>query len=738
MQLESKDGYILAAIFFWFFLILTPLGVFNDWVPPEIHKGFYSVTQIDPGDDTGYYLFLRSLFFDGDIDFFNEKDYAHIDNITPTGFVYNNWQIGQSILFFPFFLMGHVLAITLKYFGLPISIDGYSTPYYLSTAIASHTYLFLGLFLLNKLIKHFTTERVALIVVVSIWVASPLLYYSFIRQRMAHTAEFFMAVLFIYSWVTKRASKNYVDHVFLGALLGFFCLIRIINISFFTLYLIDQISLLINNSSKEKQLLFKSFITRSTWVFLSFFIALSPQLFIWQVLNGTPLPTRHFEMASGGFSLLTSNDLFPKFLDVLFSPQWGLIFSFPIFFVSIIGFFSEKKFKHLKIGILAYLASIIFIVTIYPESSDSYGERHFISVIPLLALGLAGTLNWALNSNRRKYFLYSLLLLFVLWQYILLIEYKTYLVYNDPYYSIAALEKIKSIVKHNPLDLLRSSNIFRVLASPKPNSWSYEDFLFLIGFPLTQLISLILSVFFIQSQAFQKRIREFFNARFQIKGFAFFTLILLSYFLITIEKLPYEEQKKRKDFKEKITKTQRLIDHQNYSNAIQFGFQSNSIYPNHWFPHSLIGLSWEGLGKPQKALKSYFEVIKINPVSFFAFVHIGEIYISQKKWKLAKAFLMKAKAINPNWSILYKYLGQVEMNSNNLDKAEEMFLTAIKLDNHYGDFHANLAFVYFFKADHKKAKDQLIKAKLLGFENDATKKLFDLYGIQITANKNRK
>jgi tetratricopeptide (TPR) repeat protein len=737
MQLKSKDGYILTVIFFWFFLILTPLGVFNDWVSPEIHRGYYSVTQIDQGDDTGYYIFLRSLFFDGDIDFFNEKDYAHIDNITPTGFVFNNWQIGQSILFFPFFFFGHVLAIALKSFGLPISIDGYSTPYYLSTAIASHTYLFLGLLLLNKLIKHFTTERVALIVVVAIWVASPLLYYSFIRQRMAHTVEFFIAVVFIYSWIKKRESKDLVDHALLGALLGFFCLTRIINISFFALYFIDQILLLINNFPKEKRLLIKGFITRSTWMFLSFFLVLSPQLFVWQTLNGTPLPTRHFEMASSGLSFLISSDLFTKFLDVLFSPKWGLMFSFPIFFVSIIGFFSEKKFKHLKVGILAYLASMVFIVTVYPENSDSYGERHFISAIPLLALGLAGTLNWALRNNRRKYFLYSLIILFALWQYILLIEYKIYLVYNDPHYSITALEKIKTIVNLNPFDILRSSNIFRVLASPKPISWSYQDFLFLIGFPLTQLFFLVLSVFLIQSQAFRKSAKKLLTSRFQIKGFVFFTLILLSYFLITIEKLPYEEQKKRRDFQVKIAKTQRLIDDQDYSNAIKLGFQSNSIYPNHWLPHLLIGLSWEALGKPQKALKSYFEVIKINPRSFFALGHIGEIYIQQKKWNLANTFFTKAKAVNPTSSITYNYLGQTEVKSNNLDKAEEMFSTAIKLDNRFGDFYANLAIVYFIKTNHKKAMDQLIKAKQLGFENDTTKKLFDFYGIQSTKSNNQ-
>ncbi len=737
MQLKSKDGYILTAIFFWFFLILTPLGVFNDWVPPEIHRGYYSVTQIDQGDDTGYYAFLRSLFFDGDIDFFNEKRYAHFDNITPTGFAFNNWQIGQGILFFPFFLIGHFLAATLNSIGFPVSVDGYSAPYYLSTAIASHTYLFIGLLQLNRLIKQYTTQHIALITVIAIWLASPLLYYSFIRQRMAHTAEFFMAVVFISSWLKKRESKSYIDHAFLGALLGFFCIVRIINISFFALYFLDQLSLLKNNSTAEKRVQFKSFINRSLWVFLSFFIVLSPQLFVWETLNGTPLPTRHFEMAGAGLSFLLSPDLFKKFLDIFFSPKWGLIFSFPIFIVATIGLFPERKFQNIKLGILGYLASMVFIVTVYPENSDSYGERHFISSIPLLALGLAGALNWALRDKPKKYILYCLILLCVTWQYILVIEYKTYLVYNDPYYSISALGTIKTIIAHDPFDFLRSSNIFRVLLSQKPIAWSYEDFLFLIGFPLVQLIFLILSAIAFQSTILQKSTKQFLQTRVLIKGFGFFSIILISYFFVTIEKLPNEEQKRRKDFHKLIAKTRRSIGKQDFSAALELGLQSNKIYPNHWLPHLQMGLSWQGLGNRSNALKSYLEAMKGNPESFFGLSHIGEIYVQQANWDRAKTYLTKAKSVNPLSDKIYNYLGQAETKTNNLDKAEEMFLTAIKLNNQNGDFHANLAVVYFIKENHKKSISHLIQAKLLGFESETTKNLFKFYGITITKEENK-
>lgn len=108
--MSQRSALYFGRIFFFIFLLLTPLGVFNSWIPPNLHTGFYSVTTIDEGDDTGYYAFLRSSFIDGDFDFFNERGYAHAEKINPTGYVFNNWQMGQAILFLPFFLAGHGLA----------------------------------------------------------------------------------------------------------------------------------------------------------------------------------------------------------------------------------------------------------------------------------------------------------------------------------------------------------------------------------------------------------------------------------------------------------------------------------------------------------------------------------------------------------------------------------------------------------------------------------------------------
>ena len=77
--MSPKKLFLIGGIFYLLFLLLTPLGLFNDWIPPLTHSGYYSVKTVDGGDDTAYYSYLRSLFFDGDLDFIDERYYAHVN-----------------------------------------------------------------------------------------------------------------------------------------------------------------------------------------------------------------------------------------------------------------------------------------------------------------------------------------------------------------------------------------------------------------------------------------------------------------------------------------------------------------------------------------------------------------------------------------------------------------------------------------------------------------------------------
>ena len=108
-----KPFFLFISVFYFFFLLLTPLGNEISFLPPTEPRGIYHLLHIDKGDDAGHFTYLRSLFFDHDIDFFNEPYYIHHRTVLDTGYVINHWKIGPAILWFPFFLLAHVSPICL-------------------------------------------------------------------------------------------------------------------------------------------------------------------------------------------------------------------------------------------------------------------------------------------------------------------------------------------------------------------------------------------------------------------------------------------------------------------------------------------------------------------------------------------------------------------------------------------------------------------------------------------------
>src|SRR5438552_1720015 len=69
--------------------------------------------QLLGSDGVYYYVYLRSLVIDHDLDFTNEYTYYHVSTATapktPTNLAPNKYAIGPALLWMPFFLAAHVL-----------------------------------------------------------------------------------------------------------------------------------------------------------------------------------------------------------------------------------------------------------------------------------------------------------------------------------------------------------------------------------------------------------------------------------------------------------------------------------------------------------------------------------------------------------------------------------------------------------------------------------------------------
>ena len=288
---ERMDPFIIAAVYVIFFLAIASLGDFTDWLSPKVKNlqknAFYSLIRIDSADDTGVYMPLKSTVIDGDVDYINEP-YWWNSVITNTGRVWNvSYQFGSSILWLPFFLVGHVLVYVMNLFGAGFKPDGYSAPYLVMTGIGSASYGCWGSIITYSIIRKFFRRAAALLVASSAVMISNLNYYAFVRSRKEHTSEYFSVALFF--WVVFRFTdlkeRTLPDYLFLGIAAGFMTLVRLNTIVF----CIVPFVFFIQDIWKEMRVnggQWKAMLGRYCAGLTCFFIALSPMFIHARLISG--------------------------------------------------------------------------------------------------------------------------------------------------------------------------------------------------------------------------------------------------------------------------------------------------------------------------------------------------------------------------------------------------------------------------------------------------------------------
>lgn len=712
---------ILGGTLFFAFLLLTPLGIFNDWIPPDAHKGYYSVTTIDAGDDTGYYAFLRSVFFDGDLDFFNELHYAHSEKFMPTGYVFNNWQMGQALMFLPFFIVGHLLALLYQGLGYPISMEGYSAPYYISTAVASVTFLFAGLMLVFKILHSFIDKRFALFVTLSIWLASPLIYFSFIRQRMSHTVEFFFSAVLIFAWIHFRRSKDPLRYAVLGALLGFLCVTRVINIAFFALFAVDLLWSFRSNLKSVSTV--KKIAVLSGAMLGGFFLVMLPQIVCWYQLNGVPFPPRHMKFAGEGLSGISLMPLLGKVWALFFSAKWGLLFSMPLAIVGVVGLFLKNEWlKEIRPGLLAYLAGIFAIVIIYPEDSASYGHRHLISALPVFALGLGNVLLRISEAGSKWGVRVAIIggLSAVMAQFSMIIQYKVVLPYNHPEFTLKALGATAELLSSRPDLLLRSTNFFKILSIPHPQSWGYLDGLFLLVFPLFQLAGLVVVLVLLkwmgQASWFQIKILD---PKFMLGKSVVVSAMLLVIVIVSTPTKTQSEIVARTKYQEAIKKGETHLRSREIDEARVEYTLAAELMPQSWKSYFMLGQTWQAQGRIDEANRFYRKVLVYNPDDSPTLVLLGNNLRRQGKVEEAEKVLRSAiRAWRLNVKA-YESLAQLLVFRGKREEGIHFFKYALQINPNYGPGHINLAMTYHSLNQEEKSRYHLNQALALGMKGPA-------------------
>ncbi len=401
--------YVLVLLF----LLLLPL----------------STPRIYATDEVQYYAYLRSVYIDHDLDFRNEyehfaqiglangdpaiynallRDHPDDPPVNPqTGKLRNVAPIGAAVLWSPGFILADLGVRFANLFGAGIPPDGFARPYIYAACFMSALYALLGMLLTYRLCRRYAGVLAATLACVTLWLATPLVFYAFIAMPWAHAPGFFLVALFLTIWLGKPdaplaeqyAQRSLRTWALLGAVGGLMAITR------------EQLGLLLLLPAVESLYAYARLVPaalRGTaaarqqvqqlaqghalfLVCLALFLL--PQFATYHILNGRPLPASTVAgklSASGGGS--------PYFFATLIHPRHGAFLWSPVLVPALAGLAWLAR----RDWLLAALCLLGFVVQTYINGSfgstwhltGAFGFRRLIECIPFFALGLAALLEW--------------------------------------------------------------------------------------------------------------------------------------------------------------------------------------------------------------------------------------------------------------------------------------------------------------------------------------------------------
>ncbi len=400
----------------------------------------FSVPRVALSDEVQYYAYLRSVYFDRDLDFRNE--YEHFaaraesfgdravtsallreDAMNPsprTGLLRNVAPVGAAILWAPGFALADLGVVVANAFGANVPRDGYARPYIVATCMMSALYSLIGLLLTYRLARRFSGDFAATVATLTVFLASSLVFYSIILMPWSHAPGFFLFALFLTVWMRhwrrplERGLPTWLALGLIGGLmvmtreqLGLLLIIPALEAlwSYGALLAPGAFSFgggSILPTSSQRRNEGAALVAAERWrmgprlfgrhvaFVVTLALTLTPQLLAYQILNGRPGPS---PTVAGKFIWSS-----PNFFNTLIDPGRGAFVWAPVLALGILGLAWLARRDALLAGLL--LAG--FLAQTYINGAfgttwhlrGAFGFRRLIECTPIFVLGLAALLAW--------------------------------------------------------------------------------------------------------------------------------------------------------------------------------------------------------------------------------------------------------------------------------------------------------------------------------------------------------
>lgn len=412
---------------FWFLTVLLATLAFYI-IAVQIQYKKQGREVLHGADPMYYFVYMRSIVMDHDLNFANEYEYFNIkEPINPdTGHPVNKYSIGFPLLVLPFFLFVHAIILFLNLIGMGLCSTGYSLPYQLSMCLGSIVYGYSGIIISYRLCRKFFPEWISFVSVTTLFLSSNLFYYFMKGPYYSHLLSFFTVSLFISVWLDIQKESRLRKYVILGVVAGLMTLVRQQDITFLSIPILFGLYHKIKGDEMSFHLSLRHIAAFGVGMFSIFLIQMS----VWKVIFGSFIT---YSYGKGGFIYFAS----PKILEVLFSSRHGLISWNPIILFSLIGLLILLK-HHRSIGVLFIIA---FLLQLYINSSwyiwwfgYSFGHRGFINCTPIFIVGLASLISSVAKRVSLRYII-IICFLFVVWNMVMILAYLSEILPADGYFN---------------------------------------------------------------------------------------------------------------------------------------------------------------------------------------------------------------------------------------------------------------------------------------------------------------
>lgn len=407
-----------------------------------------TVTATLTWDAFGYYLYLPGKFIYHDLTKLEWLPQI-IEQYSPTGKLYQvcplpngnfamKYLMGLSILYAPFFFLGHWAAGILGY-----PQDGFSAPYQLSICLGAWVYAVAGLLLLRTVLRKFFSEGVTALTLALIALASNYPQYVAGDSGMTHGFLFTVYVFALYAaWKWHEApSKMWAFAI--GWVLGLAAITRPTEGVMLFVPLLWQWKRV--DLAPSKWIFFRQKPMYLVLAAAGFFGGILPQLLYWKSVTGHWL----FDVGS-------------KFL--FLNPHWQVLFGWekgwfiytPVAVLMTAGLLFQRGFPFKK-AVLVFVWLNTWIILAWSDwrYGATYSCRALVQSYAVLALPLAALLQRFWAGWRKVAWLATgvfliVLNLFQIWQY-----NRTILHFNDmnpAYYRAIFLNPDPSPIDMSLLD----------------------------------------------------------------------------------------------------------------------------------------------------------------------------------------------------------------------------------------------------------------------------------------------